>query len=188
MCVCVCVCVSGNRMASEDLSLLDQVASELLLLQPPPLLCPGARLVYQPLYDTCTHTHTCTCLCAHIAGQYISLSVTSSVCVSPIIWPLDSNGWERRVGFPCGLNTTAFITHNRSSILARQLTGETEVGGGGREKKKQAATKGIEQVVSQEIWETTCTLLFGCLSTSKGDLRGLTRQCRLQQKEQHNKK
>lgn len=113
-------------MASEDLSLLDQVASELLLLPPSPLLCPGARVVYQPLYDTCTHAHTYTCMCAHIAGQYISLSVTGSVCVSPIIWPLDSNGQERRVGFPCGLNTTAFITHNRSTILALPLTGQTE--------------------------------------------------------------
>lgn len=62
-----------------------------------------------------THTHTQACVSTHTAEQYISVSVTGSVCVSPIIWPLDSNGWERRGEFSCGLNTRAFITHNRST-------------------------------------------------------------------------
>lgn len=73
--------VRGNRTASEDLSLLDQVASELLLL--PPLFCPGAREVYQPLYDTwhtCTQAHANTCSYTHIAQALYQL-VHDMLCV-----------------------------------------------------------------------------------------------------------
>lgn len=62
------------------------------------------------------------------------------------------------VGFPCGLNTTAFITHNRSAILALPLTGEKKRGRGkGRKKKKQPV---IERrwCVCQEFRGT----LFSC--------------------------
>lgn len=83
-------------MASEDLSLLDQVASELLLL-PLPSSAQGPRW-YISLYMThAPRTHPRTLharmhVHTHTAGPYINVSATAPVCVSPIIWPLDSNG------------------------------------------------------------------------------------------------
>lgn len=129
LCVCVCGCAFLCVCVCLETGWLQKIYHCLIRLRvsycrypPTPSSAQGPGW-YISLYMTHAHTHTYTCMYTRIAGQYISLSVTGSVCVSPIIWPLDSNGWERRVGFPCGLNTTAFITHNRSTILALPLTG-----------------------------------------------------------------
>ena len=120
----------------------------------PPSSAQGPRW-YISIYmthATCTQAQTHTCMNMHIAAPYISVSMTGSVCVSPIIWPLDSNGWERRVGFPCGLNTTAFITHNRSTVLAPPFTGEMEEG------RKTGICKNARSIVCQEFSVSLCTL------------------------------
>lgn len=121
--VCVCVRQGTGWLQKIYHCLIGLRVSYYCYPSPPPSSAQRPRW-YISLYMThAARTHTW--MNTHMAGQYISVPLTGSVCVSPIIWPLDSNGWERRVGFPCGLNTRAFITHNRSSILALPFTGET---------------------------------------------------------------
>lgn len=101
-------------MAPEDISLLDQVASELLPLYPPPppLIHSyplGPRVVYLPVHEALTHMHTIR-MYIQIARQFRSLSVTRRVCAPPIILPLDCNG--RGKGGGQGFSVGGGAQHN----------------------------------------------------------------------------